>query len=420
MEGSSPVDVAVPGDAAAAERMTAAAQGDAVAFSVLCESYAPMLLGVALRVLGDRTAAERAVYTVLLEAWRSSRHFDPRRFSVRVWWTIGVRTAALRALPEHRAARMASMHDTQITTLDDRTEAADLGPLRQAVQSAMLDLDDDPRSALQLAYFEGLGVAEIADRSHVGQDTVRAQVTDGLRRFTAAFAGDAAPGGPPGPAERLAAAYLFGELSPDDAARFDLGDAVGELPAAAVAGLRDAVHGIALYTFPASPMPHMRARLLAAIAGPERLSPFDGDLASHLGIRRSEAAALLSRVDAPVGWRDDAAGLRILPLETGAEEHVVENLTGGTGDLDVTMVQRPAWPRECLVRVAPGATIPSRYPHSEARVLVLQGALRVGERRAAPGDTVYWRPGSALGVAEAGGAELIVAVAASLALRPRR
>ena len=420
MAGSSPVDVAVPGDAAAAERMAAAGRGDAVAFSVLCESYAPMLLGVALRVLGDRTAAERAVYTVLLEAWRSSRHFDPRSFSVRVWWTIGVRTAALRALPQHRATRMAAMHDTQITTLDDRAEAADLGPLRQAVQAAMLDLDDDPRSALQLAYFEGLGAAEIADRSHIDADTVRAQVTDGMRRFAAALAGAAPPDAPLGPPARLAAGYLLGELTSDDAARFDLGEPVGELPTADVAALRDAVHGIALYTFPASPMPHVRARLLAAITGPERLSPFEGDLAAHLAIRRSEAGDLLTRVDAPHGWRDDAAGLRLLPLETGVEEHAPETMSSAPGDLDVTMVQRPAWPRDCLVRAAPGATIPSRYPHSEARVLVLQGGLRQGERRSGPGDTVYWRPGTSLGAAEPGGAELIVAISAAVARRPSR
>lgn len=414
------VDVAVPGDAAAAQRMAAAARGDAVAFSTLCESYAPMLLGTALRVLGDRTAAERAVYTVLLEAWRSTRLYDARHFSVRVWWTIGVRNAALRALPEHRAARMAAMHDTQITTLDDRTEAADLGPLRQAVQAAMLDLDDEPRSALQLAYFEGLGAAEIADRSHTGADAVRTHVADGLRRFAAALAGAAPKDAPLGPAERLAAAYLLGELSPDDVARFDLGEPLGGFKAHEVAALRDAVHGIALYTFPASPMPHLRARLLAAIAGPERLTPFEGDLAALLGIRRSEARELLARVDAPHGWRDDAAGLRLLPLEPGPEDHGPESMSGAPDDLEVTMVQRPAWPRDCLVRAAPGATIPSRYPHSEARVLVLQGSLRHAEHAAQPGDTVFWRPGTALGAAEPGASELIVAISASAARRPTR
>ncbi|MFY0538734.1 hypothetical protein [Nannocystis pusilla] len=75
------------------------------------------------------------------------------------------------------------------------------------------------------------------------------------------------------------------------------------------------------------------------------------------------------------------------------------------------MVQRAAWPRRLIVRVAPGAVIPSRYPHSEARVLVLQGGLSHEETGAArPGDLVPWPSGTTLGVAEPGGPELILAV----------
>lgn len=415
MPGMGSVDVAITGDAAAAERMASAARGDAVAFSALCESYAPSLLGAALRVLGDRPAAEAALYSVLLEAWRSAKSFAPTLFNVRIWWTIGVRTAALRALPEHRATRMAAMHDTQITTVDSNTEAADIGPLRQVVQSAMLDLDDEPRSALQLAYFEGLTATEIAARSQTTADVVRVQVADGLRRFAAALRGGAAPAGPVGSQERLAAGYLLGELSPDDAARFDLGEAIGELSGPEVAALRDAVHGIALYTFPAPVMPQTRARLLAAITGPERLSPFAEDLAALLRLAPHEVRDLLARVDAPHGWRDDGGSIRVLPLDTSAEDRALESMSDEAVDLDVTMVQRPAWPNECLVRVAPRVTIPSRFPHSEARVLVLQGRVRRGDGEAAPGDLLFWRPGTSLGVAASEGPELLLAVSAGLA-----
>lgn len=410
MQGPPPINFAVPGDVGAAQKMAAAARGDAVAFIGLCESYTPALLGAALRILGDRVAAETAVYGVLLEAWRSAKQFDPRHFSLRVWWTIGVRTAALRALPEHRAARMAAVHDTQITTLDDKTEAADVGPLRQVVQSAMLDLDDEPRSALQLAYFEGLGTDDIADRAGMSPDRVRAQVTDGLRRLAAALAGAGPSADVPRLQHRLAASYLLGELSPEDVARFDLGESIGGLQASEVAAMRDVVHGLALYTFPAALSPQTRARLLAAIAGPERLSPFADDLAALMCLPHHDAREILARVDAHRGWRDDG-NIRILPLETGSELRVPESMSEEPDPMDVTLVQRPAWPRRLIVRVAPGAAIPSRYPHSEARVLVLQGALSQDAAAAArPGDLVPWPSGTALGVAEPGGPELILAV----------
>lgn len=417
VQGTGSVDVAVLGDAAAAQRMAAAARGDAVAFVELCESYAPSLLGAVLRVLGDRTAAETALLSVFLAAWRGARSFDPRRFSVRAWWTIGARNAALRALPEHRSTRMASTHDTQIATLDASTEAADVAPMRQRVQSAMLTLGGDPRSALQLAYFEGLSAAEIADRSRLSPDLVRYQVADALRRFAAALAGRPAEDGALGPGERLAAAYLLGELGHDDAARFELGEATGEVPAAEVAALRDAVHGVALYTFPSSPAPWLRARLLAAITGPERLSPFADDLAALLRIATDDARELLARVDDPHGWADDGPGVRVLSIETDERGDTVVDVFS---DPDTTMVQRPAWPRECLIRVAAGSAVPSRFPHSDARALVLQGSITQGELLARAGDLLGWPAGTALGVATGDAAEVIAAVAANPATRPGR
>ena len=64
--------------------MAAAARGDSDAFIRLSESYAPLLVGIALRILGDRNEAEKAVHDVLVEAWRSSQIYDPNRFSIRV------------------------------------------------------------------------------------------------------------------------------------------------------------------------------------------------------------------------------------------------------------------------------------------------------------------------------------------------
>lgn len=408
---SGAAEVAIRGDTAAAERMTAVARGDAVAFSALVESYVPTLLGAALRILGDRPAAEAAVYAVLLEAWRSARTFAPTHFSVRIWWTIGVRTAALRDLPAHRSTRMASMHDTQITTVDSEAEAVDIGPLRQAIQSSMLDLADEPRSALQLAYFEGLGAEEIAARSQSQADAVRGWLAEALGRLAAGLRGQGS-GGAVGEKERLGARYLLGELSPDDAARFDLGEAIGGLTWEDVAGLRDLVHGLALYTFPAPISPQWRARLLATITGPERLSPLSEELSGLLRVSPHEAREVLARFDSP-GWRDDGTQIRVLPLDA-ADEGAELGASDEEVDLAVTMVQRPAWPSRCLVRVSPRATVPSRFPHSEARVLVLQGRVRRSDGEAGAGDLLFWRPGTSLGAA-AEGPELLLAVVAGVA-----
>jgi DNA-directed RNA polymerase specialized sigma24 family protein len=107
-------------------------------------------MGVALRIVGDRNDAEKAVHEVLVEAWRSSRVFDPARFSVRVWWTIGVRTMALRRSQGRRVKRMASTHDTMIAQLGPAHESGDVPALRAKVRRVLDALSSEQRSLLQL------------------------------------------------------------------------------------------------------------------------------------------------------------------------------------------------------------------------------------------------------------------------------
>jgi len=84
--------------------------------------------------------------------------------------------------------------------------------------------------------------------------------------------------------------------------------------------------------------------------------------------------------------------------------------------LETTMVQSPAWPATCLVRLAPGQSLGARYPVGGARVLVLQGALLAGDgRRTRPGERWTWPAGAPLGAASPGDVELICAVRAGAA-----
>ena len=80
------------------------------------------------------------------------------------------------------------------------------------------------------------------------------------------------------------------------------------------------------------------------------------------------------------------------------------------------MVQSPAWPSACLLRLAPGQRLGARYPVGGAKALVLQGALLGADgRRARPGERWHWPAGAALGTASPGEVELICAVRAGAA-----
>lgn len=394
--------------------MAAAARSDTDAFARLSESYAPLLVGIALRILGDRNEAEKAVHDVLVEAWRSSRIYDPARFSIRVWWTIGVRTMAHRRNQNRRVKRMASTHDTMIAAVATTVEATDVPPMRRQVQRVLDAVSAEQRSLLQLAYFDGLSAVEIADRSGLTAAAVRAQLADALRCLRSGlFWIDAPTVGPP---DEFAAQYLLGELSAVDRGCCDLGDPVAGLDRATSTSVRDSIHSLALYTLPGPSSPRIRARLLAAVTGPDRIQPFAVDLARFFATDLDAAREYVGRVDRPHGWIEDAVGVRVLAINLGADPRVLEDMSDEVDADDAlltTMVQTPAWPTTSLVRVAPGHNLGTRFSSQGAEVLVLQGSLVGGDGTTTrPGERRVWPPGAALGTAGAGDVELLCAVQA--------
>jgi hypothetical protein len=77
--------------------------------------------------------------------------------------------------------------------------------------------------------------------------------------------------------------------------------------------VRDTVHSLALYTLPGPASPRIRARVLAAVTGPDRIQPFAVDLARFFSRSTSTPPArYVGRVDRPQGWLEDAAGIRLL------------------------------------------------------------------------------------------------------------
>jgi len=408
------------GEIAAAEQMAAAARGDIETFLRLCESYTPMLMGVALRIVGDRNDAEKAVHEVLVEAWRSSRVFDPARFSVRVWWTIGVRTMALRRSQGRRVKRMASTHDTMIAQLGPAHESGDVPSLRAKVRRVLDALSSEQRSLLQLAYFDGLSPVEIGDRSTMNANQVRSQVGEALRCLRTGLFWIDAPR--VGPADELAAGYLLDELEPGERTSLELGDAVRGLEPAAAAVVRDTVHALALYTMPGPAPPRIKARVHSAITGPDRMQPFAVDVARFFAVGLEAAREFIGRIDRPHGWLDDASGVRLLAVTPGESDATApSNMSQRPEAFEATLVQVPTWPAACVVRVAPGQSLGARYPGTGASALVLQGSVLGDDGRSArAGELWTWPAGAALGTASPGEVELICAVRAGESLSATR
>lgn len=169
-------------DPALLERMT---QGDASALGQLYDRHAKGVYSLALRVLRNPQDAEDVVQEVFAQSWRIASRYDPSRASVSGWLTMQAKSRAIDRL-RGRQSRHAHIQDAQDGFADRADPAA--GPDVFAVQAddtrrvrlALLALPALQRSAIELAYYEGLTHAEIAGRLEQPLGTVKTRIRQGL------------------------------------------------------------------------------------------------------------------------------------------------------------------------------------------------------------------------------------------------
>lgn len=176
------------------------AQRDAQAFRALYEATASRLLAIAQRVLDDRGAAEDVLQEVYLGVWnRAERVPEPCRQPL-AWLTTLVRNRAIDMVRRRRPEVPLQWEDEDGTThgYDLADESAGPAEQLQAVQEdtrlghCLGRIDEEPRQALMLAYYEGLTHVEVAQRLSRPLGTVKAWVRRSLLSLQACLGGDPA------------------------------------------------------------------------------------------------------------------------------------------------------------------------------------------------------------------------------------
>ncbi|MDO5030602.1 MAG: sigma-70 family RNA polymerase sigma factor [Corynebacterium sp.] len=161
-------------------------KGDRQAFSSLYDVTAAQVLGLAVHVLHDRAQAEEIAQEVFLELWRQAQSFDPAKGTARAWIFRLTRQRAIDRLRSHRAAvtrddrdafleaakYVESVEQETITILD-----------RQSVRAALEKVGEPHRTAILLAYFQGLTNRELAEATGVALGTAKTRLRDGLRKL---------------------------------------------------------------------------------------------------------------------------------------------------------------------------------------------------------------------------------------------
>lgn len=170
------------------EAMRRVAAGDGRAMEVVYRATSAKLLGICLRILGDRAEAEDAVQEVYVSLWNRADRFDPARSSPITWLATFARNRAIDRLRSRRR-----LHDA--APIDAAGAIADAAPLADAallagegdaqIELCLGALDEPQQGAIRTAFFNGVTYAELAERGGVPLGTMKSWVRRGLARLKA-------------------------------------------------------------------------------------------------------------------------------------------------------------------------------------------------------------------------------------------
>lgn len=166
--------------------LTASAGGDQDCFAQFYDATAPRVLGLVLRVLRDRAQAEEITQEVFLQVWRTAGSFDPSRGSALGWLlTLAHRRAVDRVRSVVAQSKRDVVYESQHadTPFDSTAETAQGRLEATEVRAALGTLTQTQRSAVELAFFDGLTHTEVSERLGVPLGTAKTRIRDGLRRL---------------------------------------------------------------------------------------------------------------------------------------------------------------------------------------------------------------------------------------------
>jgi RNA polymerase sigma-70 factor, ECF subfamily len=161
--------------------------GNHDALAVLFDRYHRLVLSIALRILHDTGEAEDVMQSVFLEIFQSVGQFDPNKGTAKVWILQYAyhrsfnrrRYLNLRGIPEQLEE---SVTFTKSHAVAD-TKALNVLETAQVMGQALRRLSKSQRKTLELAFYEGLTIHEIAQQMGISFVNTRHHYYRGLEKL---------------------------------------------------------------------------------------------------------------------------------------------------------------------------------------------------------------------------------------------
>ena len=154
----------------------------------LAEAYrrhAGAVYGLARRLLQVQNLAEEVVQEVFLRLWNQPDRYDPARGSLRSFLLAHAHGRAVDMLRSEGSRRQREEREARATAesgYDLDHEVWDIATAER-VRSALSNLPNGERTAIELAYFGGHTYREAASRLGEPEGTVKSRIRTGLKRL---------------------------------------------------------------------------------------------------------------------------------------------------------------------------------------------------------------------------------------------
>jgi RNA polymerase sigma-70 factor (ECF subfamily) len=167
--------------------MALVADDDGDAFAALYERHVRAAAALATHMCPRSVIAEEVVQEAFLSFWRSRRHFDRTRGSVRSWVMGIVRNRAIDVLRQSVAHEIAGSSDQGVEEIVEARELTDseVGARERAreLRAALDGLPPEQSRVITLAYYGGYTHTEIATMLDTPIGTIKGRMRLGLRKM---------------------------------------------------------------------------------------------------------------------------------------------------------------------------------------------------------------------------------------------
>lgn len=158
---------------------------DRQALAEFYDHVAGVLFSIAVRIVGDPQEAEEIIQDVFVQIWEKAPMFDVVLGTPMNWAVSITRNRSIDRL-RSRQRRARVIEELRQEIAPEATVYAPAAPDKEAlslVRAAVASLPSEQRQAIEMAFFNGLTQAEIAEKLGEPLGTVKARIRRGMLKL---------------------------------------------------------------------------------------------------------------------------------------------------------------------------------------------------------------------------------------------